>query len=227
MNLPLTLRKDHGDLPLPAFVHELVIAGWTGRDQAAVTAHIQELRDLGVAPPRTTPVFYRVSAGLLTAADRIQVLGCHSSGEAEAVLLNAAGQLMVGLGSDHTDRKVEAIGVALSKQLCPKPLAVDLWEFADVEPHWDELILRSYVVEGGERSIYQEGPVASLRHPRDLMERYAGASGLRPCVAMFCGTLPAINGVRSGPEFAMELEDPVLKRSIKHSYAVEVLPVEG
>ena len=226
-SLLLTLRKDHCDIPLSVAVRELVVAGWTGRDQAAVDAHISELRDLGVAPPRSTPVFYRVSASLLTTAKCIQVIGFESSGEAEVVLTRDDRTLLVGLGSDQTDRKVETIGVAWSKQMCPKPLAADLWDFSSVEPHWDELILRSYLVAGGERRLYQEGSVAALRHPGELMERYAGASGLLPGVAMFCGTLPLIGGLRGSAEFAMELEDPVLKRSIKHSYAVDALPIEG
>jgi hypothetical protein len=222
-NLHLTLRTDGADVALQVAIRELVIAGWTGRDQAAVDAHIQELRDLGVAPPRTTPMFYRLSAALLTTAKHIQVIGFHSTGEAETVLINAGGQLLVGLGSDQTDRKAEPIGVALSKQMCPKPLAPEVWTFSSVEPHWDELILRSFLVEAGEQRLYQEGSVAALRHPQDLMARYGGVPGLLPGVAMFCGTLPVIGGLRWAAEFAMELEDPVLKRIIKHTYALEAL----
>jgi hypothetical protein len=222
-NLHLTLRTDGADVALQVAIRELVIAGWTGRDQAAVDAHIQELRDLGVAPPRTTPMFYRLSAALLTTAKHIQVIGFHSTGEAETVLINAGGQLLVGLGSDQTDRKAEPIGVALSKQMCPKPLAPEVWTFSSVEPHWDELILRSFLVEAGEQRLYQEGSVAALRHSQDLMARYGGVPGLLPGVAMFCGTLPVIGGLRWAAEFAMELEDPVLKRIIKHTYALEAL----
>ncbi|HSU78409.1 MAG TPA: DUF2848 family protein, partial [Burkholderiales bacterium] len=56
-------------------VGELVIAGWTGRDQAALRQHIRELEELGVKPPKTTPIFYRVAADLLTYATSIQVSG--------------------------------------------------------------------------------------------------------------------------------------------------------
>ena len=38
---------------------ELVIAGWTGRDEAALRKHIEELAAIGVKPPKTTPIFYR------------------------------------------------------------------------------------------------------------------------------------------------------------------------
>ena len=129
-------------------VRDLVIAGWTGRDQAAVERHIRELVELGVAPPSRTPIFYRVAASLLTTADAVDVIGTDSTGEVEFVLLNSDGAWWVGVGSDHTDRRAEAVGVTLSKQLCPKPLAPKLWSFDAVERHWDELILRSYAVSG-------------------------------------------------------------------------------
>ena len=45
---------------------ELVIAGWTGRDQQALSKHIRELEEIGVKAPKSTPIFYRVAAGLFT-----------------------------------------------------------------------------------------------------------------------------------------------------------------
>ena len=44
-------------------------------------------------------------------------------------------------------------------------------------------------------------------------------------VVMFCGTLPAIGGIRSSPRFDMEIEDPVLGRKLEHSYVIRPLPV--
>jgi hypothetical protein len=44
---------------------------------------------------------------------------------------------------------------------------------------------------------------------------------------MFCGTLAAKGGIRPGSVFRMELEDPVLKRTLRHEYRVKVLPVLG
>src|SRR5689334_3262761 len=96
---------------------ELVIAGWTGRDEAALKKHIKELEQLGVRPPKATPIFYRVSANLFTHATEIQVSGPDTSGEVEFVLIQTKNDLRVALGSDHTDRKAETIGESLSKQL--------------------------------------------------------------------------------------------------------------
>lgn len=227
--LALKLQLSAGVSELNLRVHDLIIAGWTGRDQAALDAHIRELAAVGVAAPSRTPIFYRVSESLLTTADAIQVLGTDSTGEVEFVLIQDSERLLVGLGSDQTDRKAEAIGVALSKQMCAKVLAAEVWEFSTVEPHWDSLILRSYAVSEGKRVIYQEGSVAKTLSPQKLIELYTGMSG-RPFgsgTAMFSGTLPVIGELRWSSEFTMELADPVLKRTISHRYAIRPLPVES
>lgn len=198
-----------------------VIAGWTGRDQAALEKHIVELEELGVARPATTPIYYRVATARLTQAPAIEVSGGASSGEVEFVLIRHAGQLYVGVGSDHTDRDVETYGVTVSKQMCDKPVAGDLWAFADVRDHWDRLTLRSSI-EGG--TAYQDGTVAAMRRPQDLI---AGWGEMTDGTAMFCGTLAAIGGIRSASRFGFELGDPVLGRTIRHAYDVVELPVLG
>ena len=200
-------------------ISELVIAGWTGRDEAALRKHIRELEEIGVKPPKTTPIFYRVAANLFTHDNVIQVSGPDTSGEVEFVLIQAAGELRVAVGSDHTDRKAETIGVSLSKQLCAKPVSAKSWPYSEVKPHWEKLVLRAWA----DGELYQEGPVTAMRSPEDLMGRYPLQSGW----AMFCGTLAAKGGIRPAPRFRMELEDPVLKRKLMHEYSITVLPVEG
>lgn len=203
----------------------LVIAGWAGRDAAAIEHHIEELAALGIPRPSTTPLYYRVAAHTLTQDSRLTVLGPDSSGEVEPVIVAMADGLWVGIGSDHTDRKAEASGIALSKQLCGKPVGPQLWSYADVEGHWDELVLRSWATIDGERVLYQDSPVSSLRTPRDLIHRYAGTDTLSAGTLMFCGTPGAIGRIRPGTRFEMELKDPVLNRSLTHRYDVDVLPV--
>ena len=198
----------------------LVIAGWTGRDQAALHKHIRELEEIGVKPPKTTPIFYRVAASLFTTAGEIEVSGPDTSGEVEFVLIKEDSQLRVAVGSDHTDRKAETIGVSLSKQLCAKPVSPESWRYEEVKPHWERLVLRSWA----DGELYQEGPVTAMRAPEDLLQRFGG---LRSGWAMFCGTLAAKGGIRPARKFSMELEDPVLGRKLRHEYAVKVLPVEG
>jgi hypothetical protein len=200
-------------------VEQLVIAGWTGRDEAALRKHIRELEEIGVKPPKTTPIFYRVAAGLFTHQDEIQVSGRDTSGEVEFVLLKTENELRVAVGSDHTDRKAETIGVSLSKQLCAKPVSRESWRYDEVKPHWERLVLRAWA----DGELYQEGPVTAMRSPEDLMGKYPLKAGY----AMFCGTLAAKGGIRPAARFSMELEDPVLQRKLRHDYAITVLPVEG
>ena len=208
-------------------ITSLVVAGWTGRDVAAVEKHIRELEAIGVKRPKSTPIFYRNAASLLTVADRIEVLGEHSSGEIEFVLHAIGDELFVGLGSDHTDRKAETINVSLSKQMCAKPVSRKTWKFSDVDAHWDKLILRSHAHIGGERKLYQEGSVAAMRTPEELIRLYTGGGKLKPGTSMFCGTLAVHGGIKPATRFEMELHDPVLGRSIVHAYAIEILPDEG
>ena len=209
-----------------ADIEELVIAGWTGRDVTALDRHIEELKAIGVQAPAKVPVYYRVAACLLTQAESIQVLGDDTSGEAEPVLMGAPDRLWVTVGSDHTDRKLESYGVAAAKQACPKVFARTAWRFEEVEPHWDRLVLRSFIDEGGRKVLYQEGALAQLRAPRELVAGWRnGDRRLPPHVAMFCGTIPTIGAVRSSPRFEMEIEDPVLGRKLSHAYRVQALPL--
>lgn len=208
-----------------AVIRELVIAGWAGRDEAGIRHHIEELAAIGVPPPSSVPVFYRVAAANLTQADALVVLGPDSSGEVEPVIVSLEGGLWLGVGSDHTDRKAETVGIALSKQLCGKPVGRTLWRLDEVEEHWDSLVMRAHATIAGERVLYQEGSLSALRTPADLLARRPGGPMLPPGWALFGGTLGAIGGIRPGTRFEMEIEDPVLGRVMRHAYDVVELPV--
>jgi hypothetical protein len=206
-------------------INDLIIAGWTGRDSESVEHHIAELEAIGVARPRTIPCFYRCGANLLTTSPQIDVAGDDSSGEVEFVLVSHPQGMLVGVGSDHTDRKVEAYGVTVSKQMCPKPIGAELWSFEDVKDHWDELLLRSYVHREGHRLLYQEGAVTRMLSPADLISRLTvGGAELPVGTAMYCGTMPLLQSMGPSERFELELEDPVRQRTLKHSYCVRTLP---
>lgn len=206
-------------------IDHLIIAGWAGRNSAAVEHHIAELEALGVRRPTQIPSFYRVAASLLNPASSIQVPGQDSSGETEFVLIPSEHGLLVGLGSDHTDRKVEAFDVTVSKQMCDKPIAAQAWLLEEVKGHWDQLIMRTWRSRNGERALYQEGPVTALLAPETLLAKLNDAAALPAGTAMFCGTQPVIGELGYGEGFEMELFDPVLDRSLRHAYSVEALPV--
>ena len=225
--LSLTLQDRSEASRAEIAIRQAVIAGWTGRDPAAVEKHIRELEALGVKRPAMTPIFYRVAASRLTTEPEIEAVGESSGGEVEFVLLAHAGRLWVGAGSDHTDREVEKYGVTVSKQMCEKPIAPTFWPYEDVAGHWDRLILRSHVIERGKRVLYQEGAVTAMMEPQALIERHAAGGRLADGTLMFCGTLAAHGGVRPTREFSFELDDPVQGRKIAHSYQVRTLPILG
>lgn len=223
---PLTFRAYRGNQAETRRIalSSAVIAGWTGRDPVAREKHIAELEAIGVKRPATTPIYYRVAKTLLTTADQIEVVGGDSSGEVEFVLIRDQGRLWLGVGSDHTDRKVETYGVTVSKQLCEKPMAPELWDFDEVAGHWDRLELRSWIRENGERRLYQEGAVTVMLSPQDII---SGNGGLAEGTAMFCGTPAAKGGIRPSAQFSFELSDPVLGRRITHAYDIVALPIMG
>ena len=209
-------------------IERLVVAGWTGRNVAALEAHIKELEAIGVKRPKTVPIFYRNAAALLTTSPSIEAVGDKSSGEVEFVLYALDDGMWLGVGSDHTDRKAETIGVTLSKQMCAKPVGATLWRYDEVKPHWDRLVLRASVPgEGGKRRLYQEGPVTTMRAPEELIRLYTGGDKLAPGTAMFCGTFAVHGGISSSGTFDMELDDPVLGRKLTHRYRIVSLPDEG
>ncbi|CAH1688978.1 conserved hypothetical protein [Hyphomicrobiales bacterium] len=230
VNIPLDIeihsRQGRESLRIP--VSSLIIAGWTGRDKVAMLHHIRELEALGVAPPASTPIFYRMAASRLTSASHIEASGPDSSGEVEFVLLHHAGQLYVGIGSDHTDRRVEVYSITVSKQMCDKPVGRTFWPYDEVAPHWDQLLLRAIIREDGKDVIYQEGGIAKMLHPETLLAQLAESDGaLADGDVIFGGTLAAIGGIRPSSRMEVALIDPVLDRAIVHRYDVKELPMRG
>jgi hypothetical protein len=209
-------------------IKRLVVAGWTGRDQAAVRHHIEELAERGVKAPETTPVFYRVSAARLTRAEVIDVPGQGNSGEVEFVIFQHEGELYVSVGSDHTENDVEAYGVTVAKQMCEKPVATRAWPFNEVAAHWDQIHLRAWVVEKGERTLYQQGQVSAMLDPAALLDGLAQVEeAFSDGTLMYNGTFDVIGSLRFAPRLEIEMYDPVLQRSITHGYDIETLPLRG
>jgi hypothetical protein len=226
-DLAFTIDAQDATTPLTLAIDQAVIAGWTGRDPVARDKHIAELEAIGIARPASTPIYYRVAARRIAIADSIEVSGTESSGEVEFVLIGWQGRTFVGVGSDHTDRKVETYSVTVSKQMCDKPMAPVLWELEDVIGHWDKMILRSYAWIDGARVLYQEGTLDAMLPVADLIGGGFGDKGLPDGCAMFGGTFAAKGGIRPASRFEYELEDPVLKRKIGGGYDVVALPVLG
>jgi hypothetical protein len=223
----LIADRSGAEKPVAVPIDEILLAGYTGRDRNAVLEHIRELEKIGVAPPPSVPMIYVADAALLTTTDAIEVTEPQTSGEAEACFLLHDGELLVGAGSDHTDRKQEAVDIAESKTLCQKPVSRAFWRFADVSDHWDDLQLRSWATQGGSRRTYQEGRMGDFLRVDNLMDELKRAG--HPDLArrfIFGGTLPAVEGLVCGERFEVELRDPVLKRSLDCAYEVRLRVVD-
>lgn len=227
IEIAFTLDAKGTKTPLTLSITQGVIAGWTGRDPVARDHHIAELAAIGIAPPASTPIYYRCSARRFTTDGTIESTGEESSGEVEFFLLAAKGKTYVGVGSDHTDRKVETYNITVSKQMCDKPVAPVLWDLAEVETHWDQIILRSWATINGERVLYQEGTLSGMLPVAELIKKGFDSTTLPDGTAMFGGTFAAKGGIRPAQRFDYEIEDPVLKRKISHGYDIKTLAVVG
>lgn len=215
------MKFTNGGQEISAQLSDLYVAGWTGRDTGAVQHHIDELAEIGVAPPSQVPLYYRASTAVLTQDAVIEVLGDDTSGECEPFLLKQDGKIYLGLASDHTDRALEAVSVAASKQICAKPVATALWAFDDLTDRLDTVILRTFIEEGADWVLYQDGTLSAIRPLDELTSGVDFKDGS----AMLCGTLGAIGGVRPAAKYRMELEDPQTGAKITLTYEVRPLPI--
>lgn len=222
---PVVVTLNGDRYPLPVRPERLVNAGWTGRDAAAVQAHIDELEEEGVSPPDTVPALYPKPRHALTSSTSVQVLSEHTSGEVEFVLLPGSDDTYVTVGSDHTDREREAESVLLSKAVCPNVIGDTFWKLSDIRDHWDDLILRSRTGPPDEHSRYQEAPVSEILPPDKLLELFdERTADPRRGTALFSGSIGTLSGeLRKESYFMAELHDPVLDRSLSIEYVTEVL----
>jgi hypothetical protein len=228
--MPVFSRQCQEGSTLVSFEPEsLVTASWSGRDAATLERHSRAASAYGVPPPSEMPFVCRLDPSLLApGVERISVLGKRTSGAAEVVLLAMPDGLWVGVGSDHVDTAVEPMSLNRGKQLCRKPVTKTLWLHEEISDHWDDLILRSYIRENGQRVLYQEGRLAELLRSDELIERYLRSDGrdsdaLPVGTAMFCGTLTPLGPIRTTTRFEMELIDPTAGRRLEHGYEVHAL----
>ena len=201
----------------------VVVAGYTGRDRDAVMHHIAELEEIGVPPPASVPMYWRLPPWVATQDPSVVVVGRRSSGEAELVLVVDGDDTFVTVGSDHTDREAEAVDIGMSKAVCPKPVAAQAWPIADIGDRWGELVLRSWIDELGDGNevVYQDGACSSLVSPVELL---AGVPFKRPQRFMLLtGTMPVIGGIRPAARFRAELIDERLDRRLTLTYRTRSL----
>lgn len=202
----VTVRLSN-DLEESFTVRRLIAAGFTGRDPSR---HIEELRQLGVEPPRSVPVFFELAPRWVTVEDVVISPSPQCSGEAEPVLLLRSDSIqdaLVTVGSDVTDRVMERQSIAIAKE-APKPVSASTWFYPEVAAMWDRLALKSWVDNGPEP--YQTGTLDEFLPPEAILEHLCRTIGgsLQDTV-LFLGTLTLnTDGFRYGDRFRCELTRP-------------------
>jgi hypothetical protein len=165
-------------------------------------------------------MLYPLLPTLVTNATDIGVIGTDSTPEIEAVLFRTGGVDYLTVGSDHTDRRIEAISALQGKNSCPKIVAAAAWPVSEVLDHWDSLTLHSRCGD----TLLQEGSLAHVMTFDDLMtfvHRHDGDQSEGRLV--FCGTVPTQAVPPKGDAtISLELADPVTGRSLTHRYTVHV-----
>lgn len=223
MEIQLKLQKNGRETDLPFRVDRMVNAGFTGRNQEEVRHHLEELSAKGIEVPAETPLIYPVIPATLTTAESIVVYGTETSGEIEYVLfVKNESEIYVGIGSDHTDRKLEETDIPRAKQMCPNVVFPAVWDLDDVVDHWDELVMACRVEKDGQDLLYQKGGLGLLMSPAELMVFVAGkVTGPLADMVIFSGTVKM-----ETPEFVFadrfsgRLTDPVLNRELAFSYRI-------
>ncbi|MBI4642091.1 MAG: DUF2848 family protein [Candidatus Tectomicrobia bacterium] len=224
--LTLTVVSTSGEQKIDFVVDRLMAGGWAGRDMAEVQAHVKELQKHNVPAPVYIPCYMNLSTYLVTLDDGIEVASDQSSAEVEFILFIKGDGMWVGVGSDHTDRAVESLSIPGAKQTCAKVIAPKVWPYEAVRDHWDQLILRCWVTKDGKRELYQEGQLEVLIDAQTLLEKmpHEMKDRMKGSVVLLSGTMPTRAGLVYGDYWEIEMEDPILKRNLKHEYAVTVLP---
>jgi hypothetical protein len=224
--IDLVLESNGKLTPLRFAYERMVNAGYTGRNQAEVRRHIEELAKKGIPGPPTTPTLYPMIRRVLVKDPEIEVFSRETCGEAEYVLLiEDKNRIYVGLGSDHTDRKLEEWDIPRAKQICPNVIGETVWDLKDVAGQWDELDLRCRQVVDGKEILYQEGKMAQLMTPRELMAFVRSKiGGPLDGTIIFSGTLAALTGgFVYGNALYAELVDRKLRRRLSLEYHIRSL----
>ncbi|BCJ86924.1 DUF2848 family protein [Effusibacillus dendaii] len=212
-----------GTTPKNISIEKVLVVGYGGRNVEKVHEHIHELSLIGVDPPSTIPALYPQPLSGLTTESTIIVQGTETSGEVEYVLFHDGEEWLVTVGSDHTDRHLETEDIQKSKEACPKPFVTQFWRLVDVQDHWDQLILRSWMTDKNGTRLYQEHNLTALLPVSDLLGKLKefGYEDLKNTI-IFSGTVPTLGGFVYGNQFIYEMRDPVLNRTLNGEYSVVV-----
>ncbi len=210
-------------------------ARFSSRDVAGMRRRMDEkLARAGrfTGATKANPSVYRIARYLLTQGPVFEVQGPLTGGEAEVVMIRTAEEIFISVGSDQCDRELDPIFPDKPKQLCPHPVATTAWPYGEVRDHWDSLQLQSRVTVGDQTVTLQDGDL-SANVDLEFILAMSTVSELANPLVFFCGSTPlgaaAIAEIERlglpewtshgiGDEYFCRLHDPVLDRTIEHTY---------
>lgn len=204
-------------------VRHLLNAGYAGREQDEVQAHIEELALLGVPGPSTTPALYPVSPYLAQQTSEVSVQHARTSGEAEWAIVITEEDVLLTVACDHTDRELEVHGVAWSKNASPDVLGRKAWRLADVRGHLDQITLKGWVGAGDVAdTLIQDSTLGALLTPDYWLEVLAERGLNEPGTVLISGTVAMTPGVdQFARSWKVEMADPVTGASLDATYVVD------
>jgi hypothetical protein len=246
--ITFTLREGDGSTTKRTVdVKKLCLGRHCSRDIGGTRRVLDGIREEGYTV-HGNPNICRKSRYLLTQEPIIEVQGNHTSGEVEYVAIMDGGETLISVGSDHNDRSLTKMwtgtlgkiyDTAKCKQMAPAVIAKEAWRYEDIMDHWDQLNLRSHVTLSGERIPYQDFKLSELvtldNHLRkDPWLKEDGVALLGGSSSTLPGLPPELFQFQTNTQnlvyptdFHFEIHDPVLNRTIKHSYTTQTLEEPG
>lgn len=222
MKFNIITMKEKKELELiPEHVY---VVGYSGSNKEKTYAHIKELEEqLNVAPPKQIPTIFEVSKELLAQDKNLYFVDDMTSGECEYVILVKNGEMYIGLGSDHTDRRLESLSVPKAKQICLKPISEDFWKYDEIKDHFKKIKLNAK----SDGKDYQIGSLSDIMSVEEILKELNERIGEIDNSIIFSGTVPLVGGYEYGENFYLELVDEVLDRKISFDYDINVIKDEA
>ena len=210
-------------------------ARFSSRDVVAMRRKMDaqlERADRFTGATKTNPSIYRIARYLLTQGPQFEVQGPLTGGETEVVVIRSGEEIFISVGSDQCDRELDPVFPDKPKQMCPHPVASTAWPYNEVREHWDSLQLQSHVTVGADTVTLQDGDL-SANVDLEYMLAMPEVAGLADPLVFFCGSTPIADAAIAeierlglpeetshgiGDQYFCRLHDPVLNRTIEHTY---------
>jgi hypothetical protein len=199
-------------------------AGYAGRNQDEVAAHIAELAELGVPAPSVIPALYPVSPYLAQQTEVVHTQHGRTSGEAEwALVITDDEDVLLTVACDHTDRTLETHSVAWSKNAAPDVLGTKAWRLTDIADRIDEITLNAWV--GSDETLIQSGSLADLLGPDYWLGVLRKRGLFRPGTVLLSGTITMLPDVdQFADAWKVELSDPTTGFTSTCQYRTKPMP---